>query len=250
MNEQKHHDQFYEVDADRLLSRPLFVRVHQRAARDLCRRAGLGPTSEVLSLGCGDGAIECILAPRVKHITGLEISPLGVERARRKAAAAGVANLTYEVADLTQWQPAEQRGTYDAVCAFAFFHHISEDAILRLLEASRSMLKPGGMCYNSDPSSRRLVSRFAGVVRRTFNRYHTEEERELTPERLCALYRRAGFVDPHVSYFDYFTGPVAWLVSPPQWMSWGLDCFDQFLVRVPGLRRFASSFTVTGRAPM
>jgi SAM-dependent methyltransferase len=247
MNEQEHHDVFYREHADRIMTHPLFVRLQRRAALAFLRWAGLGPNSEVLSLASGDGAIEGVLAPHVKQIHGLEISQVGVDRARSKASAAGLTNATFEVADLNTWAPANGAGRYDAVCAFNFFHHIADDGILRLLQVSRPLLKSGGVFYSTDPSDRRLVSKFRFVVRKQFDEFHTEDEHELNPERLCGLYRQAGFVDPQVNYIDYFAGPVAWLMAPPAWIAWGIDHFDRLLLHTPGVRRFASSFAVIGR---
>src|SRR5207237_539652 len=61
VNERDYHDQHYANEA-RIFASPLFARVHDRSAADFLRLTGAGPAQRMLSLGCGDGAIERRLA--------------------------------------------------------------------------------------------------------------------------------------------------------------------------------------------
>jgi cyclopropane fatty-acyl-phospholipid synthase-like methyltransferase len=67
--EREHHDSFYSTDAERIMNSPLVRRAHERMAKEMLTRARLGPTSRILSLGCGDGALERRLAPSVSAMT-------------------------------------------------------------------------------------------------------------------------------------------------------------------------------------
>ncbi|HUG79480.1 MAG TPA: class I SAM-dependent methyltransferase [Burkholderiales bacterium] len=248
MNERDFHDHHYGHDAQRILESPLFSRVHERAARDFLRCTGCGPKHRVLSLGCGDGSIERRLAPHVGQIVGMDLSAVAIEQAQAKARAAGLGNLTFLVSD-PESLSLEALGQFDVVAAFAFLHHLEDAAIRETLRAANRALRPGGVFYSSDPSRRRLVRLFTALVRRTYDRYHSPDERELDPEALAALAGAAGFSQPAIGYTDYFLGPLAWLApSAPRWLAGAMEALDNLSLRLPLVRRYASSFSLHARA--
>ena len=236
MNERDYHDAHYEAEA-RLFDTPLFRRVHARAARQFLRATGAGRAHRVLSLGCGDGSIELLLAPHVDSVVGVDISPVAIAQARAKSA--GLRNLSFRTG--AAWSD----GPYDVVAAFAFLHHLDDAAIRATLHAARSALRPGGVFYSSDPSSRRAVALFRGLVRATYERYHSPDERELDPSLLQRMFEAAGFQNVSVGYSDYFLGPLAWLApGTPRPLAVALEGLDSLTLQVPLVRRFASSFCV------
>ena len=69
------------------------------------RRAGIEPGMSVLDCGCGAGDVSFLVAKLVGptgRIVGIDRSVAGVELARRRAGDAGLANVTFEVADLAR----------------------------------------------------------------------------------------------------------------------------------------------------
>ena len=248
MNEREYHDRHYESEAARIQGSPLFRRVHDRAARDFLRATGAGGRQRILSLGCGDGSIERRLAPHVGEIVGLDISPAAIAQARAAADDARLRNVSFAVSDAGKLAP-DGLGRFDVIAAFAFLHHIGDDAIRDTLAESRRALRPGGTFYSSDPSRRRLVGRFTGLVQATHDRYHSPDERELDPEALAALALQDGFASVQIGYVDYFCGPLAWLApGMPRWLVPPLAALDSAALAVPLLRRYASSFSMLARA--
>jgi SAM-dependent methyltransferase len=236
VNERDYHDQHYEAEA-RLFETPLFRRVHARAARQFLRATGAGRAQRVLSLGCGDGSIERLLAPHVGSVTGVDISPVAIAQARAKST--GILNVSFQAGET--W-PA---GPYDIVAAFAFLHHLDDAAIRATLRAARAALRPGGVFYSSDPSARRAVALLRGLVRGAYERYHSPDERELDPERLEKFLIDAGFARVEIGFTDYFLGPLAWLLpGTPRALAGALEGLDRCALRVPLLRRYASSFSL------
>lgn len=247
MNEQEFHDQLHEADAERIQESALFRRVHDRSARDFLARTGIGKRHRVLSLGCGDGSIERRLAPFVGEIVGVDISPVAIAHAQKKAVEAGHTNLKFVASDAGALDLAGL-GTFDCVAAFAFLHHLEDAMIAAVLAEARKVLGPGGSFYSSDPSSRRLIRLLAGMVRKTYDRYHSPDERELAPEQLVAVATGAGFPKPAVSYTDYFLGPLAWLApGTPRWLAGPLAALDNLALGTPVARQFASSFSLVAR---
>ena len=245
MQEQLHHDEFYTTCAEKILYAPLFRRLRQRIAVDFERRAGLEPNSAVLSLGCGEGQMERLLAPRVKRIVGFDISPVAIERARQLSAQAGLSNLSFEVADITE---VHLSGRFDAISAFSLLHHLDDQTILRVLTSSRSLLKPSGVFYTYDPNVHRVVRFFVSLAHSTYREYHSPEERDLDPVELQRLFREAGYSAISIAYCDYFLGPLAWLMpNLPAWCVPPLSAIDWTLRHLPLIRNFSSAFTINAQ---
>jgi ubiquinone/menaquinone biosynthesis C-methylase UbiE len=84
-------------------------------------RTYLAPTDKVLELGCGTGSTALVFAPKVAHITAIDISPGMLAIAKEKTEKAGVKNLSYQVgADV----PRE--GQYDVVMGYSLFHLVPD----------------------------------------------------------------------------------------------------------------------------
>ena len=248
MSERDYHDRHYASDAEAIEGSALFARVHRRGAAQFIRRARLRRTHRLLSLGCGDGVIECLLAPHAGQIVGVDISGVAIDRARAWAQAEGHRNLSFVVADEGH-AGIDRLGKFDIVAAFAFLHHLDDAAIRETALAARRAMPKGGLFYSADPSRRRIVGLFTGLVRKTYDRYHSPDERELDPEAVAALIRAAGFDQPVIGYTDYFLGPLAWLApGTPAWLAPPLEAMDNFTLRVPLVRRYASSFSLLASA--
>ena len=101
----------------------------------------------VLELGCGDGDLALELARRRVDATGLDLSPVRIERARAEARRAGLEHRAhYEVADLNTG--ALPPGHYACVVAHDALHHILH--VEPLLDRVREALRPDGTLIVSD----------------------------------------------------------------------------------------------------
>ena len=108
-------------------------------------RSYLRPEMEVLELGCGTGSTAIVHAPHVKHIRAVDISSKMLEIARRKAEAAGIANITF--AQSTVDDLAVPPASVDVVLALSLLHLLDDrdGAIAKVY----GMLKPGGLFVSS-----------------------------------------------------------------------------------------------------
>lgn len=115
------------------------------AYRHLLERAARHP--RVLELGCGDGDLSFDLAALGPHVTGVDLSPERVARARAEAARRGLADRTaFEVADLNAAEFTH--GGFDCVVAHDALHHVLD--LDHALAAAERALVPRGTLIVAD----------------------------------------------------------------------------------------------------
>jgi SAM-dependent methyltransferase len=109
------------------------VRLIREAAR-------LQPDSRVLDVACGPGLVALVVAESAGHVTGLDLTPAMLDKARELQRERGLSNLSWDLgrADSLPY-PA---GTFDAVLTRFSFHHLIEPPAA-LAEMVR-VCRPGG----------------------------------------------------------------------------------------------------------
>jgi 2-polyprenyl-3-methyl-5-hydroxy-6-metoxy-1,4-benzoquinol methylase len=102
---------------------------------------------QVLEVGCGTGSTAIVHAPHVGHIHATDISENMLAIARQKAAAAGLANISFERASLSGL--AGQTGRWDVILGMSILHLLPDMSadIARV----HALLKPGGVFVSSTP---------------------------------------------------------------------------------------------------
>jgi len=125
---------------DERFSQPEPVYGHAPNAFLAAQVARLQPGMKVLVPGDGYGRNGSGLARQGFQVHTVDLSTVGVERARQAAQAAGV-TMAIEQADLAAWNwPSNE---YDAVCAI--FLHLPPDVRVKVHPAMVKALKPGGL---------------------------------------------------------------------------------------------------------
>jgi cyclopropane fatty-acyl-phospholipid synthase-like methyltransferase len=99
--------------------------------------ARLEPGARLLELGCGGGTPETRRLAERFSVTGVDISPRQVERAR-----AAIPEAEFACADFTELELAA--GSFDAVCSFYVFNHVPRELLAPLLTRIHGWLAPGG----------------------------------------------------------------------------------------------------------
>ncbi|HEU0190070.1 MAG TPA: class I SAM-dependent methyltransferase [Mycobacterium sp.] len=84
---------------------------------------------DVLDAGCGEAAVSLYLAERGHTCVGLDASPTAIELARAAAAERGLANASFEVADITDFAgyPAGSEGRFNTIIDSTLFHSMPVD---------------------------------------------------------------------------------------------------------------------------
>jgi ubiquinone/menaquinone biosynthesis C-methylase UbiE len=108
-------------------------------------RSYFRPDMELLEFGCGSGATALLHAPFVKHIRAIDFSARMIEIATSRAAEQGVANVSFEVAEITELDVPE--GSVDMVLGLSVLH-LMEDRE-RVIAKVHRILKPGGVFVSS-----------------------------------------------------------------------------------------------------
>ena len=103
-----------------------------------------GPFERALSLGCGTGGHELIVARsgKVKRIDAFDLSPKSIEIARKSAADAGIDSIHFFEAGFDDFDAKLGDATFDLVCFFGSLHHVRE--IDRVLSAVHRRMRAGG----------------------------------------------------------------------------------------------------------
>jgi ubiquinone/menaquinone biosynthesis C-methylase UbiE len=242
-----YYENLYSTYGPRMFAQPGVVLFREYLVRRLLRATGIGAQSRVVSIGCGIGDAELLLAPHVAHVTGVDLSPAAIAEARRAASARKIGNVEFIAAPWQDLAPGEQ--PFDAVLAIFFLHHLPDPDLAAFPTQLARLLRSGGVFYALDPSARRM-SGFLGqiLVPQLMAKYQTEDERQLLPQLAAAPFRAAGFATA-TRWFDFASTPCAGLFP-----SWGAGyrftrVLDEALTRVPLLREVSSNFELIARRP-
>jgi SAM-dependent methyltransferase len=245
-----YHEKLYSGFAQSHFARPAVRALRRNMVARILRLTGAGAGSRVLSLGCGIGDTELLLAPHVAELVGVDLSPAAIRQARADAGNLGVRNARFEVGTGLEVDTGlEHGGRYDVAIAVFFLHHLPDEELDALPGRLRAMLTPGGVFYSLDPSRHRLSGAIGRrLIPNLMKKYQTADERELEPAPTAERFRRAGF-ETRLDVYDFGSSPVAGVF--PGWAA-GYSVarrLDDVLLRVPVLRRRGSNFEVVARLP-
>jgi len=235
-----YHEKLYSGFAQSHFAKPAVRALREHMVRRILRLTGATATTGVLSLGCGIGDTELLLARHVAEVVGVDLSPAAIRQARADAAHHGISNVVFE-AEI----PAGAR--FDVVIAIFFLHHLPDAELAELPHKLKELLRTGGVFYSLDPSSRRLSGMLGRLLfPRLMKRYQTPDERELDPEATSRLFGEAG-LSPRMSMYDFGSSPLAGLA--PGWRTGYrmARALDDAVLRVPPLRRMGSNFEILAR---
>jgi SAM-dependent methyltransferase len=122
----------------------------QGKALDSIIRSCLGETPQsILDVACGIGT-QCLgLAALGHRVTGSDLSPAAVQRARREAVSRGM-SIDFTVADMRAPNDHRRRDFDVVLCADNSLPHLlSDEEIIGALGQFLAALKPGGLCLIS-----------------------------------------------------------------------------------------------------
>jgi 2-polyprenyl-3-methyl-5-hydroxy-6-metoxy-1,4-benzoquinol methylase len=201
--------------------------------------------ARVLSVGCGDGLFERLLAPHVAAITALDLSGEAIAAARRLAAEQSLDNVEFRCQSLRE---LEWRESFDLVVCLSFLHHLPPAELAGFLAAACEHLTPAGLFVAQDPNRRGWLRKIGRrVLGGKYDSYHSPDERELDPIEIRAMARSAGFSDVRLGCLDSTLIPSMYLLAKgPAWPMYVCLAVD-WLWRHTPLAPWASAFTLVAR---
>lgn len=111
--------------------------------REIFKAHSANPITSILDAGCGTGGHSILLARRGYNVTGIDASPVMINRAKRKAKEVD-AYLTFHSMDIRDFDLKER---FDAcISMFAVLDYLTENGeLLRALGSIKRHLKPGSL---------------------------------------------------------------------------------------------------------
>ena len=180
----------------------LLAQLFGTSTRALIGQVGIASGAGCLDVGCGGGDVTLELARAVGpsgRVIGVDFDAEKIEIARREAAEHGFRNVTFELQDVSSWEPVVP---FDVVWARFLLTHVPDPATL--LAALYRHVRPGGVVVLEDidfrghfyephcPALDRYVELYTTAVRRRGG------DAEIGP-KLPKLLRDAGFQDVQLS---------------------------------------------------
>jgi ubiquinone/menaquinone biosynthesis C-methylase UbiE len=107
---------------------------------------GRAAAARVLDLACGPGIVSAALAPQVGALVAFDLTAEMLDAARRRCAAAGLANVSFERGSATALPFVD--AAFDVVVTRLAIHHFERPA--RVLAEAARVLKPGGRLVVAD----------------------------------------------------------------------------------------------------
>ena len=196
--------------------------------------AGLSEGARVLDYGCGAGAYVALYAAELGHsVTAIDISPVAVAQASRRAAQAGMANrITFRVMDAEALD--FEGASFDLVCGLGVLHHLNISTALS--EVARVTDREGKAVFVEPLGHNPLINEY----RRRTPAQRTSDEHPLVVGDFGTM--RRFFAEIDVTYFHLF-GLLALPLHghrPFRRVLRSLDRLDQVAFRwLPLLRRHA-----------
>lgn len=152
---------------------------------DVCN---VTPQDTVLDVACGPGLTACAAAAAAAHVTGIDLTPAMLERARTRQVEHGLTNLTWQLGDVYSLPFADDSFSL-VITRFSFHHFLNPAAVLA--EMTRVCV-PGGrvMVWDSIPDADK-----ADAYNQLEKLKDPSHARALTEQELLAIVNDAGLTN-------------------------------------------------------
>lgn len=166
----------------------------ETALRLVIEFSGGGPDDTVLDVACGPGILACAFAKVARHVTGIDLTPAMLDRARALQSEQRLGNVTWQQGDVLPLPYADASFTL-VVSRFAFHHLLDPGAVLAQM---RRVCAPGGtvMVIDSAPAPDKADA--FNAMERLRDPSHT---RALPVVEHLALFAKAGLGEPRQTFY-------------------------------------------------
>ena len=156
--------------------------------------SGAGPSDTVLDVACGPGLLACAFARVARHVTGIDITPAMLDRARTLQQERGLSNVTWRQGDVLPLPWPD--GSFTIVSArFAFHHFLDPRGVLAEM---RRVCAVGGKVVVADSAPAPEKADAFNAMERLRDPSHV---RALPPSELKQLFNDVGLAEPRVTHY-------------------------------------------------
>ncbi len=120
---------------------------HMDAMQMLMDMASVTDSSTVLDVACGPGLVACEFAMKAKHVTGIDITPAMIEKAKQLQEEKGLSNMTWDIGDVLP-MPYDDNCFSIVLTRYSFHHFMDPEDVLS--EMIRVCI-PDGKVLVADP---------------------------------------------------------------------------------------------------
>jgi ubiquinone/menaquinone biosynthesis C-methylase UbiE len=126
------------------------------ALRTVVEFSQCGPDDTVLDVACGPGILACAFAQVARHVTGIDLTPAMLDRARALQVERGLKNVTWKQGDVLPLPYGD--GAFTLVVSRFAFHHLLEPGAV--LKEMRRVCAPRGtvMVIDSAPAPEKAAA--------------------------------------------------------------------------------------------
>jgi len=166
----------------------------EAALRLVLEFSGAGAHDTVLDVACGPGILACAFATVARHVTGIDLTPAMLDRARALQGERGLTNLTWRQGDVLPLPYPD--GAFTLVVSRFAFHHLLEPGAV--LKEMRRVCASGGtvMVIDSAPAPDKAAA---------FNRVEVLRDpshvRALPLDEHVALFAAADLPTPRQTFY-------------------------------------------------
>lgn len=151
----------------------------------------------VLDVACGGGIVVCAFAPHVRHVTGIDVTPAMLDRARQLAADKAIANVSWDRGDVTSLPYLD--GAFDIVVTRFSMHHFLDP--LGVLREMVRVCAEGGRVVVVDMYASEDAAK-AAEWNRLERLRDPSHVRALALSELRALFGQAGLPEPEARFYE------------------------------------------------
>ena len=232
--EQEFHDRRFAEDSDRQEKVGKFYQITKSVQQEK-EKILLNSSREakVIEYGCGTGSYAFKLAEHgAKSVTGIDISPVAIEKAKQKAIALGVEQKTsFEVMNAENLEFAPD--SYDLICGSGILHHLDLNLAI---DSIVKVLQPNGKAVFLEPLGHNFL---INLYRHRTPSIRSEDEHPLLDKDLAFLGQH--FHQVNIQYF-YLTSLAASFVAGKSGFNTVLkscELLDSVLLKLPLIKKQA-----------
>src|SRR5688572_28808215 len=156
--------------------------------------SGVGATDTVLDVACGPGILACAFARVAKHVTGIDITPAMLDKARALQQERRLINVTWNQGDVAPLPYAD--GAFTLVTSRFAFHHFLEPGTV--LAEMKRVCAPGGTVLLIDAAPARDK---ADAFNRMEKLRDPSHARALPIDEQLALFSAVGLPEPRTTWY-------------------------------------------------